>query len=273
MNILFFGKNSFSAQYLIKDLIKDKNKLYFFSRKSSTLKNNYIFELTKKIKLSKKIKKLKRPYIFIFSSYVPLFENNSDWEKCKNINIFGIIELLKNLKKPKKIILASSCSLYGDINKKTTELSFLRPQNHYALSKFEQESLIRIFCQINNIKFVSYRLGYVFGDNMYKKRLVIRLLNSFRRKKKIRLFNKNLNLNLIHSKDVSDIIIKTFKKAEGTYNLVNKKKISISNFKKSLENKINLKENNLISSKIFRDFKHIKNLDFNKSINLFKDGN
>ena len=82
-----------------------------------------------------------------------------------------------------------------------------------------------------------------------------------------------MNLNLIHSKDVSDIIIKTFKKAEGTYNLVNKKKISISNFKKSFENKINLKENNLISSKIFRDFKHIKNLDFNKSINLFKDGN
>ena len=78
---------------------------------------------------------------------------------------------------------------------------------------------------------------------------------------------------MIHSKDLSDIINKNFKKAEGTYNLVNKKKINIYNFKKSLENKINLKENNFILSKIFRDFKHIKNLDFNKSINLFKDGN
>ena len=273
MNILFFGKNSFSAQYLIKDLIKDKNKLFFFSRKSSTLKNNYTFDFTKKIRLPKEIKNLNKPYIFIFSSYVPLFENSSEWERCKNINIFGIIELLKNLKKPKKIILASSCSLYGDINKKTNELSFLKPQNHYALSKFEQESLIRIFCQINNIKFVSYKLGYVFGNNMYKKRLLIRLLNNFRRKKKIKLFNKNLNLNLIHSQDVSDIILKTYKKAEGTYNLVNKKRISLSNFKKSLENKINLKENNLISSKIFREFKHIKNLDFNKSISLFKNGN
>ena len=29
MNILFFGKNSFSAQYLIKDLINDNNKLFF----------------------------------------------------------------------------------------------------------------------------------------------------------------------------------------------------------------------------------------------------
>ena len=31
-----------------------------------------------------------------------------------------------------------------DITKKTDELSFLKPQNNYALSKFEQESLIRI---------------------------------------------------------------------------------------------------------------------------------
>ena len=194
MNILFFGKNSFSAQYLIKDLIKGNNKLFFFSRKPSNLKNNYIFEFTKKIILPKKIRNLKKSYIFIFSSYVPLFENNSDWEKCKNINIFGIIKLLKRLKKPNKIILASSCSLYGQINKKTNELSFLKPQNNYALSKFEQESLVRIFCQINNIKFVSYRLGYVFGGNMHKKRLVVRLLNDLRKKKKIKLFNKNMFL-------------------------------------------------------------------------------
>ena len=273
MNILFFGKNSFSAQYLIKDLINDNNKLFFFSRKPSTLKNNYIFEFTKRTELPKEIKNLKNPYIFIFSSYVPLFENNSDWEKCKNINLFGIIKLLKKLKKPKKIILASSCSLYGDITKKTDELSFLKPQNNYALSKFEQESLIRIFCQINNIKFVSYRLGYVFGSNMHKKRLVIRLLKNSRGEKKIKLFNKNLNLNLIHSKDISDIIIKTYKKAEGIYNLVNKKKTNISNFEKSLKSKIKLKQNNLITSKIFSEFKHIKNLNFNKSIDLFKDGN
>ena len=78
---------------------------------------------------------------------------------------------------------------------------------------------------------------------------------------------------MIHSKDVSDIIIRTYKKAEGIYNLVNKKKINISNFKKSLETKIKLKHNNLISSKIFDDFENIKNLDFNKSIDLFKNEN
>ena len=82
-----------------------------------------------------------------------------------------------------------------------------------------------------------------------------------------------MNLNLIHSKDVSEIIIKTYKRAEGIYNLVNKKKIDIFTFKKSLEKKIKLRHNNLISSKIFSQFKGMKNLEFNECINLFKDGN
>ena len=93
-------------------------------------------------------------------------------------------------------------------------MSFLKPKNNYALSKFEQENLIRIYCQTNKIKFVSYRLGYVFGSNMYKRRLVSRLLDNFKKKKKIKLYNQSLNLNLIHSKDVSEIIIKTYKRAE-----------------------------------------------------------
>ena len=82
---------------------------------------------------------MNKAHVFIFSSHVPLIENKSDWEKCKNINIFGILKLLKKLKKPKKIILASSCSIYGNITKNTNELSFLKPKNNYALSKFEQK--------------------------------------------------------------------------------------------------------------------------------------
>ena len=104
MNILFFGKNSFSAQYLIKDLVKNNTRIFFFSRKPSTLKNHYTLDLSKKVRLPKEIKNLNKAHVFIFSSHVPLIENKSDWEKCKNINIFGILKLLKKLKKPKKII-------------------------------------------------------------------------------------------------------------------------------------------------------------------------
>ena len=67
MNILFFGKNSFSAQYLIKDLVKNNTRIFFFSRKPSTLKNNYIFEFTKRTELPKEIKNLKN-LTFSFSA-------------------------------------------------------------------------------------------------------------------------------------------------------------------------------------------------------------
>ena len=125
----------------------------------------------------------------------------------------------------------------------------------------------------NNIKFLSYRIGYVIGDNINKKRLVYRILKNTRNKKKINLFNKNLNLNLIHTKEISNLIMDTYQTAEGIYNLTVQKKISLKNFYVSLKKKIFLKEKNPISSKIYKDFKNIKKINYNKTIEYFKNGN
>ena len=100
MNILFFGKNSFVAQYLINDL-KRKNNIFFFSRKTAK-KKDFSLNLSKKKPISKKFPKISNGYAFIFSSFVPLNEINSEWRKCKLINIDGIINLLKQLKIPLK---------------------------------------------------------------------------------------------------------------------------------------------------------------------------
>ena len=62
----------------------------------------------------------------------------------------------------------------------------------------------------NNIKFTSYRLGYVFGDSINKKRLVYKILKKYKNGTKIKIYNKNLNLNLIHTKEISNFITKTF---------------------------------------------------------------
>ena len=114
MNIVFFGSTSFAAQDLVNSLAI-KYKTYLISSKKSTKKNVYYFDLNKKnIKLNQTLKLKKIDYLFFFSSFVPINENQSTWEQCKNTNVYGLIQLLQNLKIPvKKIILASSCSLYG----------------------------------------------------------------------------------------------------------------------------------------------------------------
>ena len=71
------------------------------------------------------------------------------------------------------------------------------------------------------------RLGYVFGSGMNKKRLVKKLLYTYKKKEKIKIFNKNLT-NLIHKNDLSNIIINTFQTAKGIYNLTDLNEITLN---------------------------------------------
>lgn len=277
MSIFFFGSSSFASQDLVNKL-KKKPNTFFFSRKKKNLKNFIFFELRKKNeKIFKKFKFSQSDYIFFFSSYVPLKEALSNWENCRKINVIGLINFLKNIKKlPKKIILASSCSVYGNDNKFKDEKTFLKPETPYSLSKLAQENILRVFCKKNNIKFLCYRLGYVIGAKINNKRLVKKILIKSRKKKNIKLYKKNLNLNLIHTRDIGERIIKSYKSGEGIYNLTNKKKTSLINFYFALINKkkiYNCENNNYSPNKFFKRFPMIKQINFASSIKYFKNEN
>jgi nucleoside-diphosphate-sugar epimerase len=277
MNIIFFGSTSFVAQDLVNYLDLNYNT-YFFSRKKKGKKNYIYFDLKKKNKkIGKLIKFKKIDYLFFFSSLVPLNEKNSTWKQCKETNVYGLARILSNLKiKVKKIILASSCSLYEREEKLNDEETLLKPDNGYALTKLMQEKILKVHCDNNKIKFLSYRLGYVYGKYMNNERLLKRLLLKYKNNKKIRIYNKNLNLNLIYAKDISNLILKTFTKAEGIYNLTDKHTITLGSFYKALKGEKNntIKKNNTFSSKKF--FNHFPKLKINKledRIKNFKDEN
>ena len=273
MNIVFFGSTSVAAQDLVNSL-EIKYKTYLISRKKSTKKNFYYFDLNNKnIKLNQTLKIKKIDYLFFFSSFVPIKEDQSTWEQCRNTNVDGLIRLLQNLKIPvKKIILASSCSLYGHKKDTCNEESFLRPRSGYSLSKLMQENILKVYCYKESIRFLSYRLGYVYGNKMNKQRLVKRILLNHKNKKKIIIYNRNLNLNLIHTKDISSLILKTFKKAVGIFNLTDPNRITLGNFHKILIGKKykNIKEKNYYSPrKFFKNFPNLKILRIEKRIKNF----
>ena len=279
MNILFFGSSSFASQHLVKEFPKNCN-LYFFSRRKNKLKNHFQFNLNKDQNILQKIKKIKKKinYIFLFSSHVPLNEKKSNWDICYKTNVLGYINLLKKGDfNPKKIIHASSCSIYGNQKKNMNEDSITNPDTPYSLSKFLQENILRIYCLNKNIKFLSYRIGYVVGDKMNKKRLLVKFLNKFRCNKKIKIFNKNKNLNLIHTRDIAKIILSTYKSATGIYNLTREKKTTLSKFMKVLTKlkKYNNKDqmNNFSSKKLFASYPAIKETNFKEILNFFKNAN
>jgi len=279
MNIFYFGGTSFASQHLVQDLNKKFDVSCFSRRKVNNCRSHYI-NLEKNMTKSfiARLNNSKPDYIFFFSSLVPIKEQKSTWKECKQTNVMGLINLLKNIKfKPKKIILSSSCSVYGSENKKYVEKSFLKPPSGYSLTKFSQENILRVFCSNNNIKFLCYRLGYVFGDNMSGRRLVKKIWLKIKNKKFFFIYNKGKNLNLIHTKDIGKIVISTFKKAEGIFNLTTPYKTSLGSFyslaSTNIESNKFFYKNNYSPALLFNCFKKIKIFKFNDAINEFKNGN
>ena len=274
MNIVFFGSSSFVSQKLVENLSKKKNTIFFSrSKKYSITSNN--FDLTSSKKIFSKLKIKKIDYLFFFSSYVPKNERKSKWGNCRDVNILGLVNFIKQIKIPiKKIILSSSCSVYGENRfKYYNENSIAYPESYYAISKFAQENIFRVFCEKNKIDFLCYRLGYVFGKNIYNKRLVKKIILNTK-KKKIKIFNKKLNLNLIHTTQVSDFILSTYKKAKGIYNLTFKYKTSIKDFYNYTSKNIkNFKKNynNYSPKKLLKLLPNKKYKSFYTYIDIFKN--
>jgi len=276
MSIFFFGHTSFASQELIKRFINNK-KTFFFGRKNRNFKNFFYFDLNDPDKTNIKKSKVKKiDYIFFFTSFVPLKEKKSRWKECKKANIVGLIKFLKNIKIPiKKIIFISSCSVYGeDRNQKYTEDSVLYPGSNYSLSKFAQEQIFRVYCDTNNIKFLCFRLAYVFGDNMNDNRLVKKIVKNYKKKKKTKIFNKTLNLNLIHTKDIDEVVFNNYKKLEGMFNVSYKYKITLGEFydKIYFDKKIYNKEiNNYSNKKLLKLYPKFTKINPSKRIEDFKN--
>jgi len=242
--IIFFGGSSFASQDLINKL-KKNYELTNLSRKKVKGIDNIKFDINnfEKHSIAKKISN-RSDYVFFFTSYVPLKENKPCLTKCFNTNIFSLVSLLFHIKeKPKKIILASSISLYGKSTLKIlNEDSPVYPSSHYSISKYIQENILRIFCNRNKIKFLSLRLGYVYGKNLSHKRIIKKLFLNIKNKKKFKVYNQNkFKFQLIHTRDISNIIIKIFKKAEGTFNLINKDQTTIKDLIKVISKKVDMK--------------------------------
>lgn len=231
MNILFFGGTSFVASDLIDSLSLKYNVYNISRRKLTNTKNIYLdFNDKNSFKNLNKIRSKKIEYIFFFTSYVPQNEKQSTWDDCKDLNVYSCIRLLEKINlKVNKFILASSTSIYGQQKKlNIRENNFLSPDSGYALSKFSQEHIFRIFCYKKNIDFLNLRFGYVYSKNMNSERLIIKIFNKIKNNEDVDIYNgSKINLNLIHTSDIVKIINKLMLKNVGTFNICSSKFITL----------------------------------------------
>ena len=182
MKIIITGVAGFIGFNLAKKLLQKKNTIYGIdnldnyysvSYKKKRLKElkkfkNFYFKKIDIIKINKKhFKNIKIDTVVHLAAQAGVRYSFNRPAKYIDTNIIGFLNLIKfsNQKKIKKILYASSSSVYGDsINFPLKESENLNPKNIYGISKKINEKTAELYSKIYKMNFIGLRFFTVFGE-------------------------------------------------------------------------------------------------------------
>jgi len=271
--------NSYYDTKLKKNRLKilNKNKKFSFFKIdiSNKKKLNYIFKKTK-------------PSIVIhLASEVGVRNSSINPTPYIETNIVGFFNILENCKKLKikKLLYASSSSVYGSSNKKKFSESFYtdNPISIYSASKKATEILAAAYSYLYNFSIIGLRFFTVYGPFGRPDMAIFKFVDSIYNKKKINIFERgNLERDFTYIDDlifyIDKLILKKFTKHE-VFNIGNSKPVKVIELIKLLEQSIGIKAKLQFSkapkTEIFRtwsDNSKINKLVFFKNKTSLKKG-
>ena len=139
--ILITGASSYIGAKLLTYFNK-KNVIKCFYKNKITEKNSIHLDITKKIVVTKKLKKINTILHLASSDHI---ESQLNKKKSHKIHILGTKNLLELTKKLKiqKFIYFSSINVYGkNLKKKVFEKTNTHPTNNYSRAKLIAENII-----------------------------------------------------------------------------------------------------------------------------------
>ena len=151
--------NNYYSKKLKKDRVKKLSKYKKFSFFHTNILNKKKLEIIFKNKKINLVINLAAQAGVRYSLEKPneFFDNNIQ-------GFYNLIDVAKKYK-IKKIIYASSSSIYGDTKKfPLNENQIVKPKNIYALSKKINEEMAEVFYKQYNISFIGLRFFTVYGQ-------------------------------------------------------------------------------------------------------------
>ena len=199
-NVTIIGIDNFNNYYskkLKKDRIKELSKYKKFSFFNINILDKKNLDKIFKIKKIKLIINLAAQAGVRYSLEKPneFVDNNIQ-------GFYNLIDVAKKYK-VKKIIYASSSSIYGDSKKfPLNETQEVKPKNIYALSKKINEEMAEVFSRQYNISFIGLRFFTVYGEWGRPDMFLMKYLTSSY-DKKLKFFLNNYGK---HTRDFTYII-------------------------------------------------------------------
>ena len=187
-NIQVVGIDNLNSYYSKKlkikrlQILKENKNFKFFN-----------IDLIHKKKLAVIFKKNRFDIIFNLAAQAGVRYSYENPKSYTDSNIIGFINLIEMVKKNKikKVIFASSSSVYGDEKPfPKSEKSETNPINLYSLSKLSNEHFAKSMSKSMNTKFVGLRFFTIYGPWGRPDMMIMKYLIASRKKINFSLFNK-----------------------------------------------------------------------------------
>ena len=242
MKILITGVAGFIGHSIAADLLSKKHYVYgldnldnYYSIKIKKKRlnnlNKYNKFFFKKIDLNNKknlenyFKRKKFDLVIHLAAQAGVRYSFENPEKYINSNFFGFLNLVlcSRDNNVKKIIYASSSSIYGDSKKlPVSEKDKLSTKNIYAVTKKLNEDTAELYSKLTNIKFVGLRFFTIFGEWGRPDMLIFKVFKSHFTNKKIYINNYGHHYrDFTYIGDVTKIIKKLIFKKLSKHDIFN----------------------------------------------------
>ncbi len=192
--VLITGINGFTGVHLERYLLSKGFDVYGTVMNSPINNTHYLCDITQIDQVESVISELKPDYLIHIAGISFPAENNASL--IYDVNVIGTKNILRALAKhavhPKKVILASSATIYGKQGEEVLDESMCpKPVNHYGCSKLSMEYMSANFFDTLDI-IITRPFNYT-GIGQEKHFLIPKIVSHYREdKKEIELGNLNV---------------------------------------------------------------------------------
>lgn len=151
--VFITGINGFTGKHLEKHLIEKGFQVYGSTLEKTNVTNHFKCDILNEDTLFNVLNKVQPHYVIHLAAIS--FVASKNQENIYTVNVFGTINLLNAIDKLdyslNKVLIASSATVYGNVEGELNETMCPKPVNHYGNSKLVMENMIKPYFDKLNI--------------------------------------------------------------------------------------------------------------------------